>query len=728
MDNLSSSEWGEVYFSPMHNVVRDFFVPALKMSTHYDRATGYFTSSSLIELSVGICDLASRGGKIRVITSPRLYPEDVEAIKRGYDSSKIIGDAIVRDFEKPENLEALDRLALLSELISMGCMEIRIGIMKNLDEYPDAIFHPKFGIMTDDDGNKVLFRGSMNESMNGLGGNWDYVEVTSSSSKDSASITIFQNVFENIWENHDETVEVMDLPKVAEDLINSFKKDKSMLNLDKELLEKYAKKNSPKSVFFKSPDWLNNNKRQYQEDAIEKWIECGYNGIFNMATGTGKTKTALRALERLYNNHPDEGIFTIIIAPQKHLVDQWSDEIKEFGVNPIIAHSDASNGSWKEKFRHQMILYRNSPRNMCMVITISSFVSNEVQEWISKIDNLAIVADEAHNMGSASRLKKLPSNAKYRLALSATMDRFKDAMGTIKLREYFGEECIYFSLEDAIGKFLCNYNYYPIPCTYSETEYSQLVESNEHLDEILRSDVNEKVKKTAKKEYLEYSYTLNAKMESKFFILEEIMKPFVGKDHFLVYCGKVRTDDEGDFDNTSHSEFLRAIDKTSLILGTKGLGMKISRITYKEDAKERRRTIKEFNDGNTEGIIAISCLDEGVDIPSIKTAFIMSSSDNPREYIQRRGRVLRIHPSKDHADIYDFVVIPKSLSEVNPTGNHVGIELKMIAKEIKRIIEFSRVSLNPEESNLLLKDIANAYQTTVEEIIDIYGEEYDEQY
>lgn len=725
MDNLSTVEWGEFYFSPMDNVVKDFFIPALERSDRYDRATGYFTSSSLIELSIGVCDMAMRGGKMRVVTSPRLFPEDVEAIKQGYDASQVIGESMARDFKIPTDLEALDRLSLLSELVAIGFLDIRIGVMKNLDEYPNAVFHPKFGIMYDDEGNRVLFRGSMNESMNGLGGNWDYVEVTSSTSQSVMPIDTFQKLFERIWKNEDSTVEVMELPAVAQDLINGFRKDKTMLNLDKELLKKYSAKKKPESVYFKSPEWLEKNKRPYQEEAIDNWISNNYCGIFNMATGTGKTKTALRALERLYNSKPDEGIFSIIIAPQKHLVEQWGKEVKLFGVTPIIAHSDALGTSWKERFRRQMVLYRGQPRNMCLITTISSFVSNEIQSWLPEIKSLAIIADEAHNMGSISRLKKLPDNAKYRLALSATLDRFKDASGTAKLREYFGVECIYFPLEDAIGKYLSNYTYHPVVCYYNQSEYDKLIDSNENLDNVLNSDAPEREKIAAKKRYLEYSYTLNAKMESKFTTLRDLMSDFVGKSHFLVYCGKVKTDDEGDFDDDSHNELMTVIDKTVGILGMKGLGMKISRITYKENADKRRRILDEFDKGETEGIVAISCLDEGVDIPSIRTAFILSSSDNPREYIQRRGRVLRMCAGKDVADIYDFVVVPKRLNRVSPNGNHAGVELKMLAKEMRRVKEFSRVSLNPEESEKLFENISMAYDITVEEIIETYGVEYD---
>ncbi len=727
MAGLRDLQFKKLYVTPRDDVIKDFFIPALKNCDCYDRATGFFTSYSLIELSVGVCDLAKRGGKMRVITSPRLSLEDINAIKEGYDRKEIIGKAMVASFDNPDDESSSDRLALLSELIAKGILEIKIAVMRNLEDYPDSMFHPKIGIMYDLEDNRIAFTGSMNATRNGLGGNWDHISVSPAKPECYDDIEEIATLFNNLWDGVDPTAETMELPQIVQDLIDHYHKPDSKMDIDDILLEKYGLKPEKESVFFKSPDWLNRNPRKYQEDAVDEWVSHDYRGIFDMATGTGKTKTALRALERLYNNKPDEGIFTIIVAPQKHLVDQWADEIRAFGVNPIVGHSNVG-GSWKERFGRQMVLYTLNPRNACLVTTISSFSSKEIQDWVKQIKNLALVIDEAHNMGSSNRLSKLPDNARYRLALSATIERYKDSLGTEELKNYFGEKCIEFPIEDAIGKYLTNYYYHPVICHYNESEYSKFIESNERLDEILKSSATKREKMAAKNEYIEYSYTLNARMESKFSNLENLMKDYIHDDHFLVYSGKVKTDEEGNFVSSSHNEFVHAIDKTAAILGMNGLGMKISRITYRESAQDRKRIIGEFNRGETQGIVAISCLDEGVDIPSIKTAVIMSSSDNPREYIQRRGRVLRLYEGKKYAEIYDFIVIPKPLDAVVPNSRHSGLELKMIAKEIRRMVEFASVSLNSEETNSLLNEISKSYELPIEEIIETYGEDSDDQY
>ena len=722
MEKLADLKLKEFYFPPEDNIICDFFIPTLKKSESYLRATGYFSSSSLVELSVGICDLASRGGTIKVITSPRLNYDDMAAIKRGYDLLKAIEESMVRDFEKPEDTDSINRLSLLSELIARGILKIKIAVMRNVNQYPDSIFHPKFGIMKDSDGHRVAFSGSMNETRNGLIANWDMIEVSMDGDSKSTRINILEDKFDRLWNNLDSSVSIMDMPVVIQDLLSEYRTGEIHFDLDEKLLEKY---DHEESVYFKSPEWF--VARPYQLDAVKNWINNGYRGIFDMATGTGKTKTALCALERLYNAKPDEGIFTIIVAPQKHLVDQWGSEVEQFGVVPIIGHSDVSTGSWKDKFRRQVLLGRSSSKNACLITTVSSFSSKEIQEWVSKINNLAIVVDEAHNMGSDNRLSKLPVNAQYRLALSATMDRYKDKSGTATLKEYFGPTCISFSLRDAIGTYLTNYYYYPICCTYSDSEYEMFVDSNERLDEVLSNPNSSKTAKMrAKNEYIEYSYTLNARMESKFKALECLMSDFQNKDHFLIYCGKTKVDDEGNFDKESHSESLKAIDKTARIVGMNGVGLKVSRITYRESAQERRRILNEFDLGETAGIIAISCLDEGVDIPSIETAVIMTSSDNPREYVQRRGRVLRLNPGKQYATIYDMVVIPKDLDEVIPDDEHSGLELKMLAKEIRRMEEFAIASLNSEDTEDLLFKISKSYGISIDELMETYGEDYEQ--
>lgn len=725
INNLSTFSFEDYYFSPTDDIVQDFFIPALQRSINYDCATGYFTSDSLVELSVGICDLVSRGGKIHVITSPKLKLEDVEAIRNGYDKRKKIGEVMVRDFKKPDDPHSINRLTLISELIARGVLEIKIAIMKNLDNYPNSIFHPKFGIMQDMENNAISYMGSMNETHNGLLRNWESIGVNSTLNGNEKKVKKLKDTFDNLWANDDKSTIVMDMPEVVDKLLSSYRTGEFNLDLDKELIEIYNE--SCDSVYFKSPS--NFKLRDYQKEAIDNWINNAYKGIFNMATGTGKTKTALCALEKLYNSHPDEGIFTIVVAPQKHLVEQWKSEIENFNVSPIVGHSNSSNRNWKESLKHKIMLHEYKGGNFCLVTTIASFSSNDLQQWVSNIKNLAVVFDEAHNMGSDLRLTMLPENAKYRLALSATIRRYKDAHGTYALEDYFKKECINLPIEDAIGRYLTNYYYHPIVCYYNKEEYDELIKRNEKLNSILynphstHKDIIE-----AKKEYIHYKHTINIQMKSKYEALFELMSRNVDLDHFLIYCGKGKIDSEKFFEDKDLNEMIDSIDKVIQIIGKNGIGFDVSRITYRENAQERKKIIQDFDKGDISGIVAISCLDEGVDIPSISTAVFMSSSNNPREYIQRRGRVLRLHPGKEYSRIYDMIALPKDLDYVDLNDMHSGLELKMIAEELLRINEFSRISLNFDESLKLINKIECAYGYSLNSILEKYGGENDENY
>ena len=272
------------YFPPGDNVVKDFFIPVLKNSDRYDRATGYFNSSSLAELSVGVCEFVSKGGKIRVITSPRLTKEDLIAIKNGYDLAETVGKSMVDNFQKPADAETMDRLSLLAELIAIGALEIKVAVMRNLDNYPNAMFHPKFGLMYNPDGGIVSFTGSMNETKNGMVGSWENIEVTLSNDNLNHVYKLKER-FDRLWEGLDSSVMVLALPKVVDDLIREYRVTRSMLDLDQKLLQKYDSLSEAESVYFKSPGWLKDSRRPYQVEAVHKWIESGCCGIFKSWQG-----------------------------------------------------------------------------------------------------------------------------------------------------------------------------------------------------------------------------------------------------------------------------------------------------------------------------------------------------------------------------------------------------------------------------------------------------------
>ncbi len=437
-----------------------------------------------------------------------------------------------------------------------------------------------------------------------------------------------------------------------------------------------------------------------------------------MATGTGKTIAALLALEKLYNEQ-GSGIFTIIVCPQKHLIDQWADKVIQFGVMPIVGYSDSKIGDWKSSFRNA-ILNSDSKKNYCLITTNSSFTSDDVCLWISRIKRLALVIDEAHNIGSQYYASKLPDNAQYRLGLSATIERYKDPAGTKKLYAYFGPECINLPLSEAIGNVLTDYYYHPIPCLFDESELSLFGNINDEIDRLQKDETISKKQKEKKiREQQLKGILLMSRLKSKMDAVLQLGETFIDDDHLLIYCGKNRWNEADDTDESLQQEGVRLIDKVVSLLGMRGIGMRLSKFTYLESPDERKKILGSFKEGRIQALVAISCLDEGVDIPSIKTAVITSSSENPKEYVQRRGRILRRCTGKDYATIYDLVAIPGNLSHCN---DPVASEMKLLCREIARIREFSKDSINSEESQELLDEISLSYGVNIDEMMDEYWE------
>lgn len=712
------------YSVPKDDVVTDFIIPALKCAIQYDRATGYFTSESLIRASLGLCAIGKNGGHIRLITSPRLNIDDLKAINEGYELRQAAIDSMKREFVEVDIPEYKERLGLLAELIATGLLDIKVCVLKTLSK--TSMFHPKFGIITDSDGDSIYFNGSMNETLNGTLNNWEYIDVLNSW-ENKHNVETNKNTFEQIWNNTDPDLIVFDIPDVIKQLILQYRPNNidGVYNLDHQMLIE----NKP-SKFFIKPS--NISLYDYQRKAIENWEVQNFNGLYNMATGTGKTITALSSLERLCNRLK-KGCAVFIVCPLLHLVEQWGNEVRRFGVSPIIGHSKSIQKDWKELLDNSIralncesINSKGFYDSFCFITTNNTFKSEYVQECISKIKgNSVLVVDEVHNMGSEKSIISLPDNFNFRLGLSATIERYNDPTGTNEIKKYFGPICIDYGLEQAIAeKKLTPYYYHPIMCVMSSDEYSRFLGLNQEIRNTLKT-----VKNIAKQTAIINEIKLNgaklvAGMDSKYDSLQEIIKTKYRKDNLmLVYCGNATIKDES-LDKGDVAEKERLVDRATDILGNK-LDMKVSQFTFKESLKDRKFILEDFEEKRIQALIAIRCLDEGVDIPAIKTAFITSSSNNPKEYIQRRGRVLRRSDKtgKEFATIYDFIAVPRNLSTINDQTQNKNFDILFLSKEIKRMVEFSRISIDPEETKTIITEIEKAYNVDMEDIINDRNDE-----
>lgn len=702
------------YKTYKHNIVKEFYTPVLQESVLYQRSVGFFSSTALIELTKGIAGIVKNGGKIQFIVSPYLSEEDVAAIQKGYEKKKIIEQALLREYKEPENYFQEERLNLLSHLIENGNLDIKVAFTP--PNKSTGMYHEKVGIVTDAEGNKIVFTGSLNETINAFYNNYESIVVFTSWEESRQYAEEMQNDFDALWNNEDTNLEIIEFPEVVKEKIKLNQKPKINYDIDEE--EMVEESPVQKGVPRMPPGF---DLRDYQKDAIEKWKENNYCGIFDMATGTGKTYTGLGAVTKLYE--AKKRLAIIIVCPYQHLVEQWVEDIELFNLLPTIGYSSSKQKNWKKRLEDDILDFSIGVIDcFCFVTTNATYSSKFVCEQMKYLgkDTLLLV-DEAHNFGSLNLRNKLYPNIEYRLALSATLDRHGDEEGTDCLKTYFGEKCIQYDLKRAIkeGK-LTPYYYYPVVVYLDEDEMEQYRDISYRVSKECHKDKHGNLKITDKgKRLLLQRARIVAGAKSKLVELKKLMQNYKNDTHILVYCGATRVQ-TFEYDESEHDEEgERQIVAVSKILGNE-LGMKVTHFTSNESAEEREVIKRRFASADPyQAIVAIKCLDEGVNIPSIKTAFILASTTNPKEYIQRRGRVLRLASNKPYAVIYDFVTLVRPLEEVNPYSTDYNCERALAKRELARIKEFGEIALNSRDSDELINDLECAYELSIEELEDI---------
>lgn len=706
------------YRSLLDSVAKDFYIPLLIQAVKYQRAVGFFSSSCLVEISKGISELAKNGGKIQLVASPYLSDEDIEAIKSGYAMrDQVVKEAIRREMTEGKTPFEKARLNLLANLISDNILDIKIAFTEDSDRM--GMYHEKMGIITDAEGNRVAFAGSMNESAAAMTLNYETIDVYCSWKGEVDRVIAKENAFASIWNDTEPNIKIIDFPELKQEIIDKYKYAVPDFEIDK---KEYAPDidtvlHTDLGVYTeygpKFPEWF--KLHDYQDEAITEWQKRNYRGIFDMATGTGKTYTGLGALTTLSKNLGHK-LAAIIVCPYQHLVEQWVEDILKFNIDPIIGYSDSSQKDWPKRLKNAIRDQKLKVRGrefFCFICTNATFSSDYVQAQLAKIkSDTLLMVDEAHNFGAPYLSCLLYDNYKYRLALSATLDRHNDEEGTAKLYDFFGEKCIEYTLDRAIEeKKLTKYKYYPIVVTLTEEELEAYDNLSYEIGKCIMKDKNGKIKLSSKGEKLALKRSrIIAGAKNKLTMLEEVIQPYIHDKHILVYCGATKGLEQNQDRSDVDSEDIRQIDAVTDLLGNK-LGMEVSQFTSKESVEEREVLKREFSAGDTlKVLIAIKCLDEGVNIPKIKTAFILASTTNPKEYIQRRGRVLRLAEGKEYAEIYDFITLPYDTESVTSlTEAQVKRNFTLVKNELRRAEEFSRIAVNMVESASLIDEIKDAY-------------------
>ena len=436
--------------------------------------------------------------------------------------------------------------------------------------------------------------------------------------------------------------------------------------------------------------------RKYQNQGVVNWFKNRGRGTLKMATGSGKTIIALAIATELYQQIGLQVL--LVVCPYRHLVLQWARECRKFNLEPILAMTRADN--WQSLLSNQLYNLRTNQHNFITIITTNStLISKSFQSQLKFFPaKTLIVGDEAHNLGSVGFESRLPRNIGLRLALSATPERHFDDEGTDALLEYFGSIIPpRFSLADAIKQgALVPYEYYPVFVHLTKSESLTYAQLTKKIGWILNKNSNIKDNDTLTSLLTKRS-RLIATATNKLDTLRNLMANRLHTSHTLFYCG------DGAIE-TPNSNYRRQIEAVTQILG-KELGYRVNTYTNETSLEIREQLRHQFERGELQGLVAIRCLDEGIDIPAIKTAIILASSSNPRQFIQRRGRILRPYPGKEKATLFDTIVIPPDLDRET-----WSVEKNLLQKELKRFITFAELADNNQDAIAQLLTLQEKYQ------------------
>lgn len=735
-----------------------FFSECLCNATQFDLMLGFFSSSAINVLADGFASFLYNGGRMRLIINDILTEQDKTAFANGTLDNLPFFD--LDDLEKLKStLSERDThfFECLSWLIKNDRLEVKIVAPKE----GIGISHTKTGVFGDGE-DYVAFDGSCNFSRTALVDNIESLTVSCEwdGNIETEKARDIKDDFETVFNGKDESVVYMTTEQVRTQLKDGFK-DKSLTALledEYKLIERHAKeKDLPSSVkralekarqrVSVAIDKLKEEKkekreavitqeiepcfpyptgpRDYQNQAFENWKANNQKGLFAMATGTGKTITSLNCLLEIYKRN---GYYkAIILVPTITLVNQWEKECGKFHFSNVIKVY-SKNSEWRSRIERLQMAEeykkaKESSQNFIIISTYASFTRGNVFDILNGFEKskVLLIADEAHNMGSPTIMKRI-GDIKYlrRIGLSATPERQFDDDTNRKLFRFFGAEKQYtyeYSMEEAIKNgVLCRYFYYPHLVRLTDDEFEKYVElslkiskyfnfntnSFENKDDILMSMLlaRKRIVHKAANKLTAFNQIINERYQKKgnlkyslVYVPEGTKPDYIADSDVFDSTDQVADDTVSDRLIDDYTESVMKLDKYITVK------------KFVSGQKDRDKVLSDFASGKLQVLTSMKCLDEGVDVPRSELAIFCASTGNPRQFIQRRGRILRKHPDKFMAEIHDLVVAP----EVNPGSDSFRMERALLKGELMRVKNFSLLSENPSFSQIELKSVMEHY-------------------
>ena len=588
------------------NLIDELYTPCLKWAERFDRGVGYFTTGWLTYNVAGLSDFASRGGKMRLITSPILSTEDTDAIIGAENQD---GSAFLRlEAALLENVEILkqemeaDIINTFSWMLYDGIIDMRFAIP--CEKLEEGDFHDKFGIFYK--GNDALsFSGSINDSKHGFQ-NYESIKVFKTWAGTQEYVDADTARFEKIWNRKDRNLKMFTIPQAVKNKIFELRSP-----------------DRPYSLPAGSSKWV------HQDIAVKTFLEKEH-GILAMATGTGKTVTAMKIINKLFDSGEIRRV--VITMYGNDLLDQWAIQIRENYKNKQINYHYASQKMMKDFVMHpddSILILSRDARNLSKLLDLFDRLPGDYR------NDTLFVFDEVHGAGSNTFVENLSgrlSPYRYRLGLSATPEREYDEAGNDFLLNEIGEVIFEFTLQDAIQKgILCEFNYIPLPYVLSDEE---------------------KLKKR------KIIAAFNAKKESG--------EPVDEKDMFtqLALVNKTAVNKLEEFESLI-SQRPELLQKCIIFVQTMEYGAKLQEILVRYSDKyhtyyadDEKINLENFAAGKIDCLLTCKKVSEGIDISSVTNIILFSSDRSRLVTTQRIGRALRLdknNPEKK-ATVVDFVI------------------------------------------------------------------------
>ena len=681
------------YNKAEHDIAGMFYLPCMRCSLFYDRISGYFGSTIYVIAWDALREFIEHGGHMRLICSPYVSDEDADALAEGYSAKNdsLLAASLEKEVQALFDDPFLTAPAkLLAYMVSQGIIDVKIAVPTG-NESPSArrLFHDKVGIFSDAEGNKVGFRGSMNETYKGLSsdGNIESIDVFPNwlDDRDAERVNDASVFFEKLWNEVVPGIVVYQFPAATKEILHA-KSDgvKWQKLLDEIHIEE------DKAQKWKPGDYPGcHTPRPHQVNALETWSKKGRRGILEHATGSGKTFTAMCAIHDAFKRNE----VVMIFVPSRDLLKQWNIELRETLIQDNVYYllCGDNNNEWKKPGRLAAWTSSGGKTHRIILATMDTACSNDFVKNVSQGSHIFLVVDEVHRLGSTKRRNAMNINTGARLGLSATPRRYGDSEGTAAIFEYFGGIVPPpYTLDDAIKSgVLTRYFYHPLTISLTKKEQEEWNDVTKQISQIMarlktnnNADVDISSNNHLKQLLINRARIVKNASGKVPLAINLLIQKYESRQRWIIYCDNIVQ--------------LKAVLNGALNAG-------IDAYEYYADMPgDRDETLKYFSK-NGGVLVSIKCLDEGVDIPSTTHALILASSQNPREFIQRRGRILRNSPGKHFAHLYDAITVPVVESAETPKS------MSIIVGELSRAIRFGMGAENPA-CVTDLKNIAVDYQ------------------